>query len=218
MMVRSPKRTFTRAGKYRSVAAVLSDQQEGGLVLDVGARDRILSGHLDPARFEYRSADMSAGHDYQINLEDPLPFDDRMFDVVVALDVLEHVDRVHQAFAELSRIAGRLLIVALPNLAAIGRRWSFLLRADLGTRKYDLLPDAQSDRHRWLTTYAQMNEFVAVNAERLEMRVVHRIEEIEGRRLAGSIGLWAAKAALVPDGFQVGRCIYVIERVDSRAA
>src|SRR4051812_40223689 len=131
----SMTRTFTRADKYRSVADVLS--RRGGSLLDVGARDRILRRYIDASRIQYSSADLSAGHDHQIDLERPLPFDNESFDIVVALDVLEHVDRVHGAFDELSRVTRRLLVVGLPNLASIGRRWSFLLRADLGTRKYD---------------------------------------------------------------------------------
>src|SRR4051812_26239137 len=110
----SMTRTFTRADKYRSVADVLS--RRAGSLLDVGARDRILSRYLDASRIQYSSADMSAGHDHQVDLERPLPFESESFDIVVALDVLEHVDRVHGAFDELSRVTRRLLIVGLPNL------------------------------------------------------------------------------------------------------
>jgi len=49
-----------------------------------------------------------------------MPFDDRAFDVVVALDVLEHViaeDRP-AALEELARVAGRRLVVACPAGAA----------------------------------------------------------------------------------------------------
>jgi len=203
-------RTITRHNKYRAVAALL--EQDRGTLLDIGARDRVLSTYLSGDAIDYRSADVDAGLDYQVNLEANLPFGDAAFDIVVALDVLEHVDRMHHAFAELGRIARRRLIVGLPNLASFPRRWSFLLRADLGTRKYDLMPDAVADRHRWLTMYSQMNEFVAVNARRHGLALIQRIEEIEGGPLFSRLGVWAAKAAMVPDGFLVQRCIYILER------
>lgn len=204
-------RSFTRGNKYRAVASFLDGER--GTLLDVGARDRVLSSYLVPGAIDYRSADVASGQDYQIDLETDMPFDDCSFDIVVALDVLEHVDRIHRAFAELSRIAGRRLIIGLPNLGSIMRRWSFFLNGDLGTRKYDLLPDAESDRHRWLTVYSQMNEFVAVNARRRGMDIVHQIEQIEGGPVSGRVGLWASQAALLPAGFFVERCIYVIERI-----
>ena len=40
-----------------------------------------------------------------------LPFPDRSADVVVALDVLEHADRIHDSFAELCRVARKHIVL-----------------------------------------------------------------------------------------------------------
>lgn len=44
-----------------------------------------------------------------------LPFEDRSFDLVCAIEVLEHLERPHDALAEMSRVAGRALLLSVPN-------------------------------------------------------------------------------------------------------
>jgi 2-polyprenyl-3-methyl-5-hydroxy-6-metoxy-1,4-benzoquinol methylase len=43
-----------------------------------------------------------------------LPFDDRSFDLVLCLEVMEHLDRPAQALRELSRVSRRDLVVSVP--------------------------------------------------------------------------------------------------------
>lgn len=60
----------------------------------------------------------------QADLEAPLPFEDRSFDAVLMLDVLEHLDNRVQAILEVQRIltpAG-LLFLAVPNAETAWRR------------------------------------------------------------------------------------------------
>ncbi len=204
------RRLFSRKNKYTLVAELLAGQT--GRLLDIGARDRHLRSLLDQTRLHYASADLGPGHDYQLNLEHPLDLADQAFDFVVALDVLEHVEHVHQAFFELARITRRVLIIALPNLATWPRRWSFLWRGHLGTGKYDLLPAHQLDRHRWLTVYPEINRFVRLNAARAGLTWTHLVEEVEP-------GFWLSPLAvrLMPMGwFQNGelteRCLYVLSK------
>jgi len=202
-------RTYVIRNKYRVVGRALQGAE--GSLLDVGARDRRLAAELDQ-RLEYYSADVGEGHDYQLDLEQCLPLPDRMFDYVVALDVLEHVEHIHQAFHELARIARRGLIVGLPNVASLPRRWSFLRRGHLGTKKYDLYPEHQGDRHRWLTVYPQINAFVEANAARAGLTLEHVLEEIEGGRIARLPGYLVMRGGLLPAGVLTSRCIYVLTR------
>lgn len=44
-----------------------------------------------------------------------LPFDDASFDLVCAIEVLEHLDRPRDALAEMSRVADRALLLSVPN-------------------------------------------------------------------------------------------------------
>jgi SAM-dependent methyltransferase len=99
----------------------------GGTLLDVGSGGLGIADFLDD-RWRVTALDRSFG-DYGAWVRPPrtnatrvlgdvrsLPFDDDAFDVVVALDLLEHVGPADRARAleELSRVARRRVIVAAP--------------------------------------------------------------------------------------------------------
>ena len=151
---------LTHESKYEIVGRRLSGLT--GTVVDVGARDRRLKDYL-PAHVEYLSADVTPGHDLCWNLEVPLLVPDGSYDTIVALDVLEHVELIHRAFDELLRVARRRVFVSLPNMACLSFRLQYLLDGRLSA-KYDLDLDHQGDRHRWLTVYRQVCEFVECRA------------------------------------------------------
>jgi hypothetical protein len=100
----------------------------GGTLLDVGSGALGIVDFLDPERWQVTAIDQSFG-DYGAWVRPPstsatrvvgdvraLPFDDDAFDVVVALDLLEHVPHADRARAlgELGRVARRRAIVAAP--------------------------------------------------------------------------------------------------------
>jgi len=165
-----------------------------GRLVDVGARDRVLRQYLAGSQLEYFSTDLGPGHDFTWDLERPLPAADQAFDVVVALDVLEHVEGLHQALQELLRIARRKVFISLPNMTELTFRLHFLRYGQLSA-KYALLPDHQGDRHRWLTSYRQIGACVRGIAARAQCSV----QEFDllagygpGRRLLARLPLPAA--------------------------
>lgn len=143
--------------KYRLVA--WRTRTLVGQLLDVGARDRVLKQFLLSPGIKYLSADITSGHDYQIDLEKPLVFDDSTFDVIVCLDVLEHLEHPHNALKELIRVARSSVFISLPNMACFSFRMKFLLYGELSA-KYALGEEYEADRHRWLPTYDQSHDFV----------------------------------------------------------
>jgi hypothetical protein len=206
---------FYRTNKYSAVADMLAGCT--GTLLDVGSRDRVLKSYVSPA-LTYRSADVEPGHDYAFDLESPQPCPDREFDYVVALDVLEHVEATHVAFSELMRICSRKLIVALPNLASWTHRWHFATRGSLGTDKYDLQPDHQGDRHRWLTTVPQTDRFITTNAARHGFELMCALYEVEGRRRPSRmLAIAALDAGLPVRTLLTTRSIYVLCRPESES-
>src|SRR5207245_2632728 len=92
-----------------------------------------------PSHVSYLSADIVPGHDLKWNLEERIDSADSAFDIVVALDVLEHLEHIHEGFKELIRITRTKLFVSLPNMTCLSHRLRFAANGHLGG-KYDLLP------------------------------------------------------------------------------
>jgi SAM-dependent methyltransferase len=146
-------------------------------VLDVGCRDGALAECLPEAHVV--GLDLAGTPDVVAALP-RLPFGDRAFDAVCALDVLEHCDDLRGAFHECLRVADRLLLLSLPNMAHPLFRWRFARTGRL-SGKYDLHDARQADRHRWFTPLAQGDALVGMLAEETGCRLaVSRLTE--GRR------------------------------------
>jgi SAM-dependent methyltransferase len=151
----------SRETKYALVGRLLGKEQ--GTLIDFGARDQMLKRYLADG-LEYRSVDLAPGSDHQWDLDRPLPLGDRSVDVVVALDVLEHLEGIHDAFRELLRVSRRRVFLSVPNVTCLSRRLRFFLGMGLG-EKHALFAAHQGDRHRWLTTWRQTRRFVEENSD-----------------------------------------------------
>jgi hypothetical protein len=171
---------LSATNKYRIVGELLGEVP--GALLDVGSRDRKLKEYVHS--HNYFSADIVPGdHDYVIDLERALPFEDLKFNTVVALDVLEHLEHIHKAMKELLRISADRVVVALPNLASYRHRISYLLRGRMQTDKYELRPEHQRDRHRWLVTMPDADKFIAHQATENGFKMTSICYQIAGRNL-----------------------------------
>ena len=133
-------------------------------LLDVGCRNMDLKPLLNNCR-EYFGADRTPGDGiFECDLETELPFDDDSFDIVTALDVLEHLDNPHQALYELYRVARWAVLISLPNMYYITFRINFLRGLGL-SGKYSFPATPVTDRHRWVLSYQEALQFVHVNAD-----------------------------------------------------
>lgn len=155
------------AGKFRGVVSAFQNIW-AGRVLDIGCR----SGHLKDAlwnsgkRVEYCGLDIYPPADVIADLEKGLPFNDKEFDVVVALDVLEHTDDIYKAFDETCRVSRKFIVITLPNAYELKARIKFLLGLPL-SGKYGLPPEPPADRHRWLFSFVEAKRFVQDRAKRV---------------------------------------------------
>ncbi len=132
-------------------------------LLDIGCRTMALKPLLQGCR-EYFGADLMPGPNIlQCNLEEGLKFPDRSFDVVVALDVLEHLEHAHQVFQDMQRVARRAVIVSLPNMYYWKFRYNFLFGKGL-SGKYAFPAEPILDRHRWVLSYDEATDFIEKNA------------------------------------------------------
>lgn len=149
-----------RDDKIAAIASRLGDRF-GESVLDVGCDRAGLRNHVSG---RYHGVDRTPEADEELDLEGGLPYADRSFDTVVALDVLEHLDSAHDVRDELFRVADKMVVIGLPNLY----EWRFRVAYSRGlppSGKYEFPPDAPEDRHRWITSLESSRQFVAAGAE-----------------------------------------------------
>jgi hypothetical protein len=129
-----PDRSFTRLRREFADLRTRQDRPRfiasrfrpylSGSVLDVGCDVAVLRQFIEPEL--YAGVGLSPEADVKMDLEQGgrLPFDDHAWDTVVCLDVLEHLDNLHQLFDEIIRVARNHVIVSFPNNWGSARRCS----------------------------------------------------------------------------------------------
>ncbi len=146
----------------RDMVRQIRAQSSGPLeMLDVGCRDCVLKPYI--AEFgRYAGADLFQNAkgtvDFVGDVSKGLPLEDGRCDVVIALDLLEHLDNLQAGLDELLRVSRGHVIALLPNMAHVSYRMSFLRRGFLN-EKYPLKFNQGLDRHRWLTIASENTAF-----------------------------------------------------------
>ncbi|MBF0583315.1 MAG: class I SAM-dependent methyltransferase [Magnetococcales bacterium] len=153
-----------REGRSRFVAHHFAPLWNGS-VLDVGCFKRELRAHLPTGCF-YVGIDLMGQPDLVVNLDrGHIPFADASFDVVVCVDVLEHLECIHRVFDELLRVSSNRVLVSLPNCWHGNWRW-LLPGAPRHSGKYYGLPAQRPpDRHRWFFNTIEAVEFLRIRSK-----------------------------------------------------
>ena len=145
---------------------VLSTNQS----LDVGCRECDLKSVLADDKdyygcdlFQYKGMVKYVGNIVSIEIEDK-------FDSVVALDVLEHVDNLHELMDKLFSLSDKYIIVSLPNIYDIHHKYLFLRHNTLGG-KYVFETTGSLDRHRWVMNYDEIYDFYKFYAEKYNCKL-----------------------------------------------
>jgi SAM-dependent methyltransferase len=153
--------------KYRSIL-------QGAKILDVGADKCYLKQHLDE-KTSYWGIGLGGDTDQKVNLErEAIPFEDNTFDCVLCLDVLEHLENIHEVFDELCRVTRRYTIVSLPNPYA--DLWRMLrsgeYRHGVAMKFYGLPLEPPEDRHKWFFSKEEAEKFIVYRAAKNNMKIV----------------------------------------------
>lgn len=123
---------------HNRVVEMLEGEMRGN-ALDVGCGDGTLTQRLSDVGFSARGVDRFPG-DFRpklpidvADLNESLPYEDGMFDVVVSTEVIEHVENPWFFVREMHRITrpGGVVIVSTPNLDSIYVRLYFALTGKL---------------------------------------------------------------------------------------
>ncbi|MFW5750834.1 MAG: class I SAM-dependent methyltransferase [Planctomycetota bacterium] len=130
--------------------------------LDVGCDNRYLARLLP--ELDYTGIDLNDTADLTINLETTpaLPFENDSFETVICTDVLEHLDNLHEIFAELIRVCARNLIISLPGNWANARLP--IARGRGAIAHYGLPVHKPVDRHKWFFSLEEAQRFLTAQA------------------------------------------------------
>lgn len=142
-----------------------------GEILDVGCDRQFLKPRVTG---RYIGIDRYGTPDIYVNVEEGLPFKDQSFETIIAMDILEHLEHIHAAFDELTRVASRRLIIGLPNMYEWRSRLLFLMGRKM-SGKYGLPIERPADRHRWLFSFWQARQFVHYRGKHQGFHVVQEV-------------------------------------------
>ena len=193
---------MTALARHRLCAGRINEKHSDYSLLDAGCRAKDLQPLLNGCR-EYCGTDLISGEGVlAIDLEQPLPIEDGAYDIVVALDVLEHLDNPHRALRELYRVARKAILISLPNVYYIYFRWRFLLGCGL-SGKYRFPTSPVVDRHRWVLSCDEAVAFVYENSK--EFHVEHElIKPVRGKMRWARGPIESLLAATWPNLFAYG--------------
>src|SRR5512135_2716132 len=116
------------------IALSLAAPEPPGRALDLGAGQGALSHALKLRGCDVTAADVNTSQFKaegvpcaRLDLNRPLPFADRDFDLVMAVEVLEHLESPRAFLREIHRVLrpGGLAVITTPNIASLPSRILF---------------------------------------------------------------------------------------------
>ena len=125
----------TSKNTHNVVAELLGEVADGKRVLDVPCGEGAFTKRMLESGADVFSADylniLRIPHEQfsVVDMNQRLPYADAMFDAVVCIDGIEHIERPFDFIRECQRIIrkGGVLIISTPNLSALRSRWRYLL-------------------------------------------------------------------------------------------
>ena len=166
--------------RIQMCANIINKKHNDFSLVDLGCRTMDLKPLIKNCS-SYLGTDFVSGPNVvECNLEEGLPqFETNSKDVLVALDVLEHLENCHFLIKEMLRVARKTIYISLPNMYYLGFRFRVLFRGNL-SGKYSFPVEPLMDRHRWVLSFTEAVKFIEHNAQGHSV-VHHKIIPIRGR-------------------------------------
>lgn len=186
-------------------------------VLDVGADECHLLNYL-PENVKYKGIGLGTDNEnlIKINLEkEKIPLENNTYQTVICLDVLEHLDNIHEVFDELCRVSSRYVIISLPN--PYNDFMNFVFKGSKYNKNlkfYGLEPEKESDRHKWFFSFSEANNFIKERSEKNNFKVIDFYSVISRKWNSIFIKIFFKlffKGAVLKD-FQYGTMWWVLEK------
>ena len=140
-------------------------------ILNIGGGQK---RYLKNSGFITTEIDKEGDNDYNLNLDliERLPFEDKNFDVVLALDVLEHLENLHFILNEIIRVSKKYVIISLPNSILdiipiiFNKKCKDEINNGVYNKFYGLPLKKPIDRHRWFLTVKDIERFFEDNSKK----------------------------------------------------
>ena len=151
--------------------------------------------YLKESPYTVTEIDMSGDNDITLNLDEikKIPLDNKSFDAVVALDVLEHLENFHLILDEMNRLSKKYIFISLPN--SFGSFFDIIFNKEKEDKMnngfynkfYGLPLKKPVDRHRWFLTVSDVERFFVhyANENKLSIKfLLPRVTSLKSRVLS----------------------------------
>jgi SAM-dependent methyltransferase len=169
-----PFKYRNREEKARYVYEKYQSILDGARILDVGADACFLRYHLPPSS-QYVGIGLGGDPDQVVDLEKSgIPMQDNSFDCVLCLDVLEHIENIHDVCRDLFRVARKHVVISLPN--PYRDFWDMLRNgpyaADRPMKYYNLPLAKPEDRHKWFFSTDEAKKLISHCSQENNFQVI----------------------------------------------
>ena len=191
-------------------------------VLDIGADNCLLQKEL-PKNVQYKGIGFGNNDDLiSVDLEkEAIPFEENSFHTVVCLDVLEHLENIHEVTDKLFSIASKYVLLSLPNPYAdffnYMKSGKYMGR-EKDMKFYGLTHEREPDRHKWFFSRSDAIDFVDFKAKKNGYKVIdfqNEVDELFGSSLREKLYKYFFKKmfhnSLKPSDLIAGTIWWVLE-------